>query len=178
MILRINTIPSQLTKTQEAVLRSILEDIFYLENTLQIVKNKNLISLARISITFNYISLETFRDFYCERLSIRKDKGTGNYNWRSFFIYPKHIENIDAFLKKRSRINFKNANDMEKFIDTLRIQRNLVLHRKILLNKKHNKKLQGFLNNITRQSIKEIFIKSRNCIEIMNYIMKLKHKRI
>ena len=60
---------------------------------------------------------------------------------------------------------------MEKFIDKLRIQRNLVLHRKILLNKKHNKKLQSFLNNITRQSIKEIFIKSKNCIEIMNYIM-------
>ena len=172
--MRINTISSQFTKIQKVVLESILEDLSYLENTLQIVEDKNIVSLARISITFNYISLETFRDFYYKKSSIKKDKGTGNYSWRPFFIHSKQIEKIDRVLQKNPDIGFKKAKDMEDFIDKLRTQRNLILHRTNLLNKKHNRKLQNYLNNITHESIKEIFIKSRNCIEIMSYIMRLK----
>lgn len=58
----------QLTESQKKVFSSILEDIFYLENTLQTVEDNSLIHLARISIIFNYISLETLRNFYCEKL--------------------------------------------------------------------------------------------------------------
>ena len=171
--MQINTINSQFTKIQKSVLESILEDLSYLENTLQTVENKNLVSLARLSITFNYISLETFRDFYYKKSSIKKDKATGNYSWRPFFIHLKHIEKVDRVLQKNPDISFKNAKDMEDFIDTLRIQRNLILHRTSLLNKKHNKKLQTYLNNINHTRIREIFIKSKNCIEIMSYTMEL-----
>ena len=179
MILPIHTTLPQLTKVQKVVLDSIIEDIYYLKNTLQIVEDKNLVSLARLSITFNYISLETLRNFYCERLSIKRDKASRNYSWKSFFTYPKHIGKVDRILKgneyqSNEYISFESTKDVESFIDTLRIQRNLILHRTSLLNEKHNKKLQTYLNNITRESIKEIFIKSKNCIEIMHYIMRLK----
>ena len=178
MILSIHTILSQLTEIQKVVLESIVEDISYLENTLQTVEDKNLVSLARLSITFNYISLETLRNFYCERLSIKRDKTSRNYSWKAFFTYPKHIGKVDRILKgneykSNEYIGFESTKDMESFIDTLRIQRNLILHRTSLLNKKHNKKLQTYLNNINHTRIKEIFIKSKNCIEIMSYTMEL-----
>ena len=98
----INISNFQLTESQKKVFNSILEDIFYLENTLQTVEDKNLIHLARISIIFNYISLETLRDFYCEKLSIKRDKKTGNYKWRSFFTYADHIKRIDLLLKSKN----------------------------------------------------------------------------
>ena len=96
----------QLTESQKKVFNSILEDISYLENTLQTVENRNLIHLARISITFNYISLETLRNFYCEKLSIKKDKQTGNYKWRSFFTYADHTKRIDLLLKSKKIYGF------------------------------------------------------------------------
>ena len=171
-----NAITFQLTKTQEKVFNSILEDIYHLENALQMIRNKNLIPLlARTSIIFNYISLETLRNFYCEKLFIKKDQGTKNYKWKSFFTYSNHTEKINQVLKEKQYVDFKNAQDMETFVNELRIQRNLILHRTSLLNKKHNKKLIiNLLNNIKNKDIKKIFTKSKNCIEIMNYIMELK----
>ena len=81
---------AQLTKSQKEVFNSILEDIFYLEKTLKIVEYKDLIHLARISIIFNYISLEILRNFYCEKLSVKRDRETGNYQWKSFFKCAGH----------------------------------------------------------------------------------------
>ena len=168
----INTSSSQLTKSQKEVFNSILEDISYLENTLQTAADKNLIHLARISITFNYLSLVTLRDFYCEKLSIRKDKRLGNYKWQSFFNLA-HIKKIDLLLQTKQYIDFKKTKDVENFIDKLRVQRNLILHRSSLLNEKSNKELQKYLENVKPTDIKKIFIKSKNCIEIMNYTMEL-----
>ena len=179
MILSIHTILSQLTEIQKVVLESIVEDISYLEKySSKQWRIKNLVSLARLSITFNYISLETLRNFYCEKLSIKRDKASRNYSWKAFFTYPKHIGKVDRILKgneykSNEYIGFESTKDMESFIDTLRIQRNLILHRTSLLNRKHNKKLQTYLNNINHTRIKEIFIKSKNCIEIMSYTMEL-----
>ena len=129
--------------------------------------------MSRISIIFNYISLETLRDFYCEKLSIEKDKKTGNYKWKSFFIYADHTKKIDLLLQSKQYIGFKKTRDMEAFIDRLRIQRNLILHRSFSLNRKRNKELQRYLENVKHKHIEEVFIKSKNCIEIMNYIMEL-----
>ena len=162
-----------LTENQKEVFNSILEDIFYLENTLKTVEHKNLIHLARISIIFNYISLETLRDFYCKKLSMKKDKKTGNYHWKSFFKCAGHEQKIDLLLRSRQYIDFKETKNMEYFIDELRIRRNLILHRSIPLNKKHNQRLLDYLKNIKQIDIENIFIKSKNCIEIMNYIMEL-----
>ena len=170
----INTSNPQLTESQKKVFNSILEDISYLENTLQTVENKNLIHLSRIAIIFNYISLETLRNFYCEKLSIKKDKNTGNYKWRSFFTYGDHTKKINLLLQSKQYIDFKKTKDIETFIDRLRIQRNLILHRSIASNKKRNKELQKYLENVKHKKIEEVFIKSKNCIEIMNYIMELK----
>ena len=169
----INKLNPQLTESQKKVFNSILEDISYLENTLQTVENKNLIHLSRIAIIFNYISLETLRDFYCEKLSIKKDKKTGNYRWKSFFIYADHAQKINLLLQSKKYADFKNTKDMETFIDKLRRQRNLILHRSSSSNKKHDKELQKYLANVQHKNIKEIFVKSKNCIEIMNYIMEL-----
>lgn len=58
---------------------------------------------------------------------------------------------------------------MEIFIDKLRRQRNLILHRSSSSNKKHDK-ISG---KCSIKNIKEIFVKSKNCIEIMNYTMEL-----
>ena len=167
----VNIIP--LTESQKEVFNSILEDIFYLENTLKTVEHKNLIHLARISIIFNYISLETLRDFYCEKLSVKKDKKTGNYQWESFFKYAGHEQKIDRLLCSGQYAGFKETKNMEGFIDELRRRRNLILHRSTPLNKKHNQKLFSYLKNIKQTDIESIFIKSKNCIEIMNYIMDL-----
>ena len=169
----INILNPQLTESQKKVFNSILEDIFYLENTLKTVENKNLIHLSRISIIFNYISLETLRDFYCEKLSIKKDKKTGNYRWKSFFTYADHTKKIDLLLQSKQYTDFKKTRDIETFIDKLRIQRNLILHRSFSPNKKRNKELQRHLENVKHKNIEEVFIKSKNCIEIMNYIMEL-----
>ena len=168
-----NILNPQLTESQKKVFNSILEDISYLENTLQTVENRNLIHLARISITFNYISLETLRNFYCEKLSIKKDKKTGNYRWKSFFTYADHTKRIDLLLKSKKYMDFKRTKDMEVFIDKLRIQRNLILHRSFSSNKNRNKELQKYLGNIKHKNIEGVFIKSKNCVEIMNYIMEL-----
>ena len=169
----INISNPQLTEGQKKVFNSILEDIFYLENTLKTAEHKSLIHLSRISIIFNYISLETLRDFYCEKLSIKKDKKTGNYKWKSFFICADHIKKIDLLLRSKRYTGFKKTKDMEAFIDELRIQRNLILHRSFSPNKKRNKELQNYLENVKHKNIEEVFIKSKNCIEIMNYIMEL-----
>lgn len=143
-----------------------------MENTLKIVEDRSLIHLARISIIFNYISLETLRNFYCERLSIKRDKKAGNYIWKSFFIYSGHTKKIDLLLQKKRDIDFKKTKDMEIFIDRLRMQRNLILHRSFPPNKKRNRELQKYFDNVKHKNIEEIFIKSKNCIEIMNYIMQ------
>ena len=169
----INILNPQLTESQKKVFNSILEDISYLENTLQTVENKSLIHLARISITFNYISLETLRNFYCEKLSIKKDKKTGIYSWKSFFTYADHTKKIDLLLQAKQYMDFKKIKDMEIFIDKLRIQRNLILHRSLSSNKKRNKELQRYLENVKHKNIEKVFIKSKNCVEIMNYIMEL-----
>ena len=163
----------QLTQSQKKVFNSILEDVSYLENTLQTVENKNLTHLSRIAIIFNYISLETLRDFYCEKLSIKKDKQTGNYRWKSFFIYADHTQKINLLLQAKQYAGFKSTKDMETFIDKLRRQRNLILHRSSSSSKKHDKELQKYMTNVQYKNIKEIFIKSKNCIEIMNYTMEL-----
>ena len=169
----INISSPKLTENQKRVFNSILEDIFYLENILNTVEHKNLIHLSRISIIFNYISLETLRNFYCEKLSIKKDKNTGNYKWRSFFIYADHIKKINLLLQSKQYADFKKTKDMETFIDKLRIQRNLILHRSVSPSKNRNKELQKYLENVKHKKIEEVFIKSKNCIEIMNYIMEL-----
>ena len=163
----------QLTESQKKVFNSILEDIFYLESALKTTEHKNLAHLARISIIFNYISLETLRDFYCEKLSIKKDKKTGNYKWKSFFRYADHTKKIDLLLQSRQYADFKKIKDMDAFINKLRIQRNLILHRSFTPNKNRNQELQEYLKNIQHADIEEIFIKSKNCVEIMNYIMEL-----
>ena len=62
---------------------------------------------------------------------------------------------------------------MERFIDKLRIYRNLILHRSTPLNKKHNQRLLSYLENVKQIDIERIFTKSKDCIEIMNYIMEL-----
>ena len=164
---------AQLTKNQKEVFNSILEDIFYLEKSLKTVEYEDLIHLARISIIFNYISLETLRNFYCEKLFVRKDKKTGNYQWKSFFEYADHTQKIDLLLRSKQYVGFKKTKHMEHFIDELRIRRNLILHRSVPLNKKHNQKLLSYLENVKQIDIEKIFIKSKNCIEIMNYIMEL-----
>ena len=164
---------AQLTKSQKEVFNSILEDIFYLEKTLKAIEYKDLIHLARISIIFNYISLETLRDFYCEKLSVKKDRKTGNYQWKSFLKCADHAQKIDLLLRSKQYIGFKKIKNMEHFIDELRIRRNLILHRSIPLNKKHNQKLLSYLKSIKQIDIEKIFVKSKNCIEIMNYIMEL-----
>ena len=169
----VNISNPQLTESQKKVFNSILEDIFYLENTLKTVGYKNLIHLSRISIIFNYIFLETLRDFYCEKLSIKKDEKTRNYKWKSFFTYADHTKKIDLILQLKQYTDFKKTKDMETFIDKLRIQRNLILHRSFLPNKKRSKELQSYLENVRHKNIKKIFIKSKNCIEIMNYIIEL-----
>lgn len=163
----------QLTKRQKKVFTSILEDVFYLENILKTVEHKNLIPLSRISIIFNYISLETLRDFYCEKLSIRKDRKTGNYNWKSFFKYKNHKIKIDLILKSKRYIDLKKTEDMENFIDQLRKQRNLILHRSFSSSGKLNQGLQNYLKNIKHKNIEKIFTNSKNCIEIMSYTMEL-----
>ena len=170
----VNISNPKLTESQKRVFNSILEDIFYLENTLKTVEHKNLIHLSHISIIFNYISLETLRNFYCEKLSIKKDKNTSNYKWRSFFTYGDHTKKINLLLQSKQYIDFKKTKDIETFIDRLRIQRNLILHRSIASNKKRSKELQKYLENVKHKKIEEVFIKSKNCIEIMNYIMELK----
>ena len=164
----------QLSESQKRVFNSILEDIFYLKNTLdKTAEHNNLIHLARISITFNYISLETLRDFYCEKLSLKKDKITGNYNWKSFFKYKDHTKKIDLILRSKQYMDFHKTKNMEDFINKLRLYRNLILHRSTSLNKKHNKQLENYLKNMKKSSIEKVFTKSKNCIEIMNYIMEL-----
>ena len=164
----------QLTESQKKVFSAIFEDIVYLENTLKKAERKNLIHLSRISIIFNYISLETLRNFYCEKLSIKKDKKTENYKWKSFFIYADHTKKINQLLKLKKYIDFKRTKEMENFVNNLRIKRNLILHRSVSPNRKHNKELQKYLENINHKKIEEVFIKSKNCIEIMNYIMEFK----
>lgn len=144
-----------------------------MEDTLKTVKDKNLIHLLRISTIFNYISLEALRDFYCEKLSMKKDKKTRNYTWRSFFEYKDHAKKINLLLQSKQYENFKKMKNMEIFIDKLRIQRNSILHRSFPSSKKHNQKSGVYSKNVQHKNIKEIFIKSKNCIEIMNYIMKL-----
>ena len=169
-----NITNSQLTKSQTEVFNSILEDIFYLKNSLNTTKTENLIHLAHISIIFNYISLETLRNFYCEKLSIKKDKATRNYQWESFFTYKDHMKKINHLLQIRQYMDFKTIKTMKDFINELRLYRNLILHRSKSSNKKHNqKKILKYLKNIKKSEIEKIFIKSKNCIEIMNYIMEL-----
>lgn len=70
-------------------------------------------------------------------------------------------------------MGFKRTKDMEAFIDKLRIQRNLILHRSFSSNKNRNKELQKYLGNIKHKNIEGVFIKSKNCVEIMNYTMEL-----
>ncbi len=170
----VNITNSQLTKSQAEVFNSILEDIFYLKKSLHTTKSENLIHLTRISIIFNYISLETLRNFYCEKLSIKKDKATGNYQWESFFTYKDHTKKINHLLQERQYTDFKNIKAVKDFINELRLYRNLILHRSKSLNKKHNqKKILKYLKNIKKPDVEKNFIKSKNCIEIMNYIMEL-----
>ena len=170
----VNITKTQLSEKQKKVLNTILEDIFYLESLLnKTADSSSLIHLARISIIFNYISLETLRNFYCETLSLRQDKKTRNYTWQSFFKYKDHTRKIDLLLKSKKYTGFQETKNMENFIDELRQYRNLILHRSNLSNKKYNKSLESFLKNIKQKSIEMIFTKSKNCIEIMNYIMEI-----
>lgn len=170
----VNITKIQLSEKQKQVLNTILEDIFYLASTLnKTTDSRSLIHLARISIIFNYISLETLRNFYCEKLGLKQDKKTRNYNWQSFFKYKDHTRKIDLLLKSKKYTGFQETKDLENFIDELRQYRNLILHRSNLSNKKHNKSLENYLKNINQKSIEKLFTKSRNCIEIMNYIMEI-----
>lgn len=163
----------KLTDKQKTIINSILEDIFYLESTIKKVKNENLINLSRISIIFNYILLEALRDFYCEKLSITKNKKTKNYTWNSFFNYKDYKKNINLLLRKKQYTGFKKIKDMQTFIDELRIQRNLILHRSSLPKRKVNQQLQNSFKKANRKCIEIVSTKSKNCFEIMNYITEL-----
>ena len=148
--------------------------MFYLEKTLKTTNHNDLVHLARIAIIFNYISLETLRDFYCNILGLKKNKLTrSSYTWSSFFSYQHHRNKIDLLLTYRKYVEFNNTKDMECFIDKLRIWRNLILHRSSHANKKYNQKLIIYLRGVNKSDIEKNFIKSKNCIEIMNYIMAI-----
>ena len=150
-----------------------MADIFYLEDILKRQENNNLIHLARISIIFNYIALETLRNFYCDVLCLKTANSLETYKWDSFFLYKNNRAKITLLLKFKKYINFKKPEDMESFIHELRVWRNLILHRSSTSNQRYNKRLKHYLENIKKPKIEQIFIKSKNCIEIMNYTMEL-----